>query len=143
MAVRAAAVAESGSGAVKREDWPKIGTQLYFVCEHIYNTEDRTANKEYVVCSGELTGYSENSSWTAMRIVGTGPYGYEIVSYYKPQEIGSKVFHSAKEAAQRAKQLTDHDDKAWGAVSPPMRRLLTCSMPPLLSKRNHLHRMTR
>ena len=121
MAFRAAAVAESGGGAVKREDWPKIGPQLYFVCEHIYNTEDRTANKEYVVCSGELTGYSENSSWTAMRIVGTGPYGYEIVSYYKPQEIGAKVFYSAKEAAQRAKQLTDHDDKVWGAVSSPMR----------------------
>ena len=107
---------------MKREDCPKNGTQLYFVCEHIYNTKDRIANKEYVVCSGELTGYSENISRTAMRIVGTGPYGYEIVSYYKPQEIGSKVFYSAKEAAQRAKQLTDHEDLVWGAIRPPMRR---------------------
>lgn len=107
---------------MKREDWPEIGTQLYFVCEHIYNTEERIANKEYVVCSGELTNYIENSSWTSMRIVGPGPYGYKIVSYHKPQEIGLYVFYAAKEAAQLAKQRTDHDDKVWGAVSPPMRR---------------------
>lgn len=103
---------------MKREDWPEIGTQFYFVCEHFYGY----GHKEYVVCSGELISYNENSSWTAMRIVGTGPYGYKIVSYYKPQEIGSKVFYSAKKAAQRAKQLTDHEDKVWGAMEPPMRR---------------------
>lgn len=103
---------------MKREDWPKIGTQLYFVCEHVYDH----GHMEYVVCSGELISYNENSSRTEMRIVGTGPYGYKIVSYYKPQDIESKVFYSAKEAAQRAKQLTDHDDRVWGAVSPPMRR---------------------
>lgn len=107
-----------GVQPMKREDWPKIGTQFYFVCEHFYDH----GHKEYVVCSGELTNYIENSRWTSMRIVGPGPYGYEIVSYYKPQEIGLYVFYSAKEAAQLAKQRTDHEDKVWGAVSPPMRR---------------------
>lgn len=122
MAVRAEAAIENRCGKMKREDWPEIGTKLYFVCEHIYSTEERTANKEYVVCSGELTNYIENSSWTSMRIVGPGPYGYEIVSYYKPQEIGLYVFYSAKEAAQLAKQRTDHEDEVWGAMEPPMRR---------------------
>lgn len=107
---------------MKREDWPEIGTQLYFVCEHIYNTEDRIANKEYVVCSGELTGYNENGSSTLMRIVGPGPKGYLSVSYCRPQEIGIKVFYSVKEAAQLAKRMTDQEDKVWGAVQPPMRR---------------------
>lgn len=107
---------------MKREDWPEIGTQLYFVCEHIYNTEERIANKEYVVCSRELTNYIENSSWTSMRIVGPGPDGYMSVYYCKPQEIGVKVFYSAKEAAQLAKRFTDLEDKIWGAMEPPMRR---------------------
>lgn len=107
---------------MKREDWPEIGTQLYFVCEHIYDTKDRIANKEYVVCSGELTSYNENGNLTLMRIVGLDAYEHTTPFYYKPQGIGSKVFYSAKEAAQRAKQLTDHEDKVWGTVGPPMRR---------------------
>lgn len=111
-----------GSFKMKREDWPEIGTQLFFVCEHIYDTRDRIANKEYVICSGKLTRYNEKGRLTLMRIVGPGAYGYEIVSYFRPQEIGSKVFYSEEEAAQLAKQLTDHEDKVFGAMEPPMRR---------------------
>lgn len=107
---------------MKREDWPEIGTQFYFVCEHIYNTEERIANKEYVICSGKLTRYIENGHMTLMRIVGPGLNGYVSVSYCKPQEIGVKVFYSAKEAAQLAKRFTDLEDKIWGAMEPPMRR---------------------
>lgn len=103
---------------MKREDWPEIGTQFYFVCEHFYDH----GHKEYVVCSGKLVDYTEGERLTLMRIVGPGPYGYKIVSYYRPQEIGLKVFYLAKEAAQLAKQRTDHEDKVWGAMEPPMRR---------------------
>ncbi len=107
---------------MKREDWPKIGTQLYFVCEHIYNTEDRIANKEYVICSGKVTGYNENGRLTLMRIVGPGPDGYLSISYCRPQEIGIKVFYSAKEAAELAERMTGQEDKVWGAMEPPMHR---------------------
>lgn len=118
MAVRAEAAAENGCGKMKREDWPKIGTQFYFVCEHFYDH----GHKEYVICSGKLTGYNENGRLTPMRIVGPNAYGYMTPFYYKPQEIGSIVFYSEKEAAQLAKQWTDHEDKVWGAMEPPMRR---------------------
>lgn len=107
---------------MKREDWPEIGTQLYFVCEHIYNTKDRIANTEYVICSGELTGYNDSGRLVLMRIVGPNAYGYMTPFYYKPQDVGVNVFYSAKEAAQLAKQMTDHADKVWGAMEPPMRR---------------------
>lgn len=99
---------------MKRDAWPDIGTQLYFVCEHIYSTKSKVSNKEYVVCSGKLTGYNENGRLTLMRIVGPNAYGYMTPFYCKPQEIGSIVFYSVKEAAQLAKRLTDHEDNVWG-----------------------------
>lgn len=107
---------------LKREEWPKIGTQLYFVCEHFYTTKERVSNTEYAICSGELTGYNDNGRLTLMRIVGPNAYGYMTPHYYKPQEIGSKVFYSAKEAAYLAKQWSDRYDKVWGAMEPPIRR---------------------
>lgn len=103
---------------MKREDWPKIGTQFYFVCEHLYDH----GHKEYVVCSGELVKYTNGERLSLMQIVGPGPDGHTSVTYGRPQEIGIKMFYSAKEAAQVAKRLSDQYDKVWCAMEPPIRR---------------------
>ena len=102
---------------MKRKDWPKVGTKMYSVHEHLYHVPGRAAPvMEYCVCEAEVTGFFEGG-FVEICLVGKMPYRYPL------KDLGSRVFYMPYEAAVLAKQMTEKYEQTWAWMKdPPMRR---------------------
>lgn len=102
---------------------PKVSTKMYLVYEHLYHIPDRAAPvKEYCVCEAEVQGYFTGGC-TEIRLVGPNPEGFMTPYFYRINEIGKKIFYTAKEAALLALQMTEKYEQALGWINDlPMRR---------------------
>jgi hypothetical protein len=77
---------------VKRKGYPPIGTAMYCVREHLYREPGRAGPKmEYVAFCGEVVAYL-----------------YPVV-----QDVGEKVFYTAREAAELAQSMTEDYERRW------------------------------
>ena len=105
---------------------PDVGTQMYFVCEHLYYIPDHAGPvKEYCVCEADVTGFF-TGRYTDVRLAGNSPDGRRTLHSFKLSEIGKKVFYTPEEAAGYAQILTVRYERIWGwlgAPDIPMRRL--------------------
>lgn len=110
---------------MKQEIRPAIGAKMYAVHEHLYYIPTRTGPiLEYSVCMAEVRGFF-TGRFTEVKLVGKNPNGFMTPYYYRLSEIGKKVFYTPREAALRAKEMTDQYERIWGWLgSPdiPMRR---------------------
>jgi hypothetical protein len=68
---------------------------------------------EYVVFCGEVTGHLGGNR-QEFRLRGKSPYGYIELSYPTLQDIGKKVFYTAREAAELARRTTEDYERRWG-----------------------------
>lgn len=105
---------------------PPIGTKMYFVRENYYYVPGDSAPKmEYCVCEGEIKEFLIGG-FTEIYMVGPGPAGHEkvqVATIRRLDEIGERVFYTAKEAAMLAKKKTEKCESIWGwMMDGPMRR---------------------
>ena len=105
---------------------PPVGTKMYFVRENYYYVPGDPAPKmEYCVCEGEIKEFLIGG-FTEIYMVGPGPARHEkvqVVTIRRLDEIGERVFYTAKEAAMLAKKKTEKYESAWGwTMDGPMRR---------------------
>ena len=105
---------------------PPIGTKMYFVKENYYYVPENPApKKEYCVCEGVIERFI-TGGYTEIYMVGPGPVGREkiqIVTIRRLDEIGERIFYTAKEAAFLAKKETEKYEKIWGRLEKePLRR---------------------
>lgn len=102
-----------------RNTRPEIGTKMYSVHEHLYYIEKHAGPVlEYCVCEAEVTGFFQGG-YTEVCLVGLSPEGYRTPYRYKLSDIGSKVFYTAKEAAQLAQKMTEQYERTWGWIGAP------------------------
>ena len=97
------------------------GEALWVVYEHFYYPEaGALVQKEYCVVQTEGVEVNEYG-WMALRERTDCGRGYW--TRMGTNSIGTLVFRSAQEAAQRAQALTDREDRVWGGMGEaPMRR---------------------
>ena len=109
-----------------RQKKPPIGTKMYFVIENLYYVTGNPApKKEYCVCEGTIERFILGG-YTEIYMVGPGPVGREkiqIVTIRRLDEIGERVFYTAREAALLAKKETEKYERIWGRLEKePLRR---------------------
>ena len=93
---------------------PDVGTKMYSVHEHLYYIEEKTAPIfEYCVCEGEVTGFF-HGGFTEICLRGYSPEGFPTPYRYKLSDVGTKIFYTAKEAAELARKMTDTYERTWG-----------------------------
>lgn len=98
---------------MKRQTRPPLGTTMFCVLEHLYYIPGRAGpDKEFVVFEGKITGYHEGG-WVDMELRGRGPEGYPETAHRRLQDIGTKVFHTAVEAAVLARDMTEDYERRW------------------------------
>lgn len=108
---------------MKRKDWPKVGTKMYSVHEHLYYVPGRAAPvMEYCVCEAEVQGYFQGG-YIEICLVGNLPDRGLTPYRYPLKDVGIYVFYTPYEAAVLAKQMTEKYECAWSWMKdPPMRR---------------------
>lgn len=75
---------------------PEIGAKMYHVVEHLYYVPGRVApEREYCVCEAVVQGISARG---IIKLLGDKPEGYLTPWYYRPDEIGEKLFYTEAEA---------------------------------------------
>lgn len=101
-------------------DKPEIGAEMYAVFEHLYSNKSAPARslKEYCVCKGTVRGFY-TGGYTEVCLLFTGPHGFPQPGYYKLDDIGKKLFHTAAEAATLAKSMTEKYERIWGWIGAP------------------------
>lgn len=101
-------------------DKPEIGAELYAVFEHLYSSKSAPgrALKEYCVCKGTVRGFY-TGSYTDVCMLFQGPEGYPLLSYYKLEDIGKKLFYTAADAAELARRMTEKFERIWGWIGAP------------------------
>jgi hypothetical protein len=98
---------------------PDIGSTMFMVHEHLYYIKNHAIPiKEYCVCSGAVTGFY-TGGYTEVRLVGKSPKGFPTPYSYRLSEIGTRLFYTAREAAEYAQQLTEDYERRWGWVGAP------------------------
>lgn len=87
---------------------------MYTVWEHLYydHSISQAPLKEYVVCEGKVTGFFEGS-WVDILLKGPNPNGFTTPYSCRLQDIGTKVFYVAREAAEYARELTKKYERTW------------------------------
>ena len=97
------------------------GEVLWVVYEHFYYpAAGALVQKEYCVVRMVVEQVTEYG-WMALRERTDCGRGYW--TRMGTNSIGTLVFRSAQEAAQRAQALTDREDRVWGGMGEaPMRR---------------------
>lgn len=103
-----------------RVERPEIGTEMYAVFEHLYSNKSAPARslKEYCVCKGTVRSFY-TGSYTDVCMLFRGPEGCPLLSYYKLEDIGKKLFYKAAEAAALAKSMTEKYERTWGWIGAP------------------------
>ena len=101
-------------------DKPEIGAEMYAVFEHLYSNKSAPARslKEYCVCKGTVRGFY-TGSYTDVFMLFRGPEGCPLLSYYKLEDIGKKLFYKAADAAELAKSMTEKYERIWGWIGAP------------------------
>lgn len=107
----------------ERKKCPEVGTKMYLLHEHLYHIPDRAAPvKEYCVCEAEVQG-NFTGGYTEIRLIGPSPEGFRTPYFYRLNEVGKKLFYTAKEAALLALQMTEKYEQTGVWINnPPMRR---------------------
>lgn len=113
----------------KRQARPPIGTKMYDVWENIYDANGKVSSaKEYVVVESKVTGFFEGRIVQIHLLTHSAPNGNSqhlrtVPHSHKLGDIGKKVFYTAREAAEYAKELTEKHDRTWSWIDKaPMRR---------------------
>ena len=95
---------------------PPIGTKVWYVTEHFWRrpgAEKYQPEYEFMVYEGEVLDYREGG-WTDVHIRYRAEEGYikliDIMLTAKEQ----KIFDNPRDAALRAKRLTEEHLKHWG-----------------------------
>ena len=97
----------------KRQTRPQKGTTMFCVQEHLYYTPGRAGPaKEYVVFEGKVAGFYDGPGWVDIQLQGRGADGTETV-HRRLMDIGTKVFFTAREAAELARDMTEDYEKRW------------------------------
>ena len=92
---------------------PPIGTTLYLAREHLYYVPGRVGPLlEYVVFAGEVTQHLPGPR-KLMCLRGTVPEGHTELVYKSATDIGTSLFKTEREAAQRAMAMTDAYERRW------------------------------
>lgn len=98
---------------------PDVGTKMYSVHEHLYYIDGRAAPLlEYCVCEAEVTGFFKGG-FTEICLRGYSPKGFMTPYRYKLSDVGKKIFYTAKEAAELAREMTDIYERTWGWLGKP------------------------
>ena len=98
---------------------PDIGTKMYSVHEHLYYIKEKAAPiLEYCVCEAEVTGFFKGG-FEEICLIGYSPKGFMTPYRYKLSDVGKKVFYTAKEAAELAREMTDTYESTWGWLGEP------------------------
>jgi len=98
---------------MKRRPRPPLGTTMFCVLEHRYYIPGRAGPAfEYVVFEGKVKGYIEGG-WVDMMLRGVGADGGVELVERRLQDIGTKVFHTAVEAARLARDMTEDYERRW------------------------------
>ena len=110
----------------RKQQRPEIGSKMWDVHENLYYVSGRIAPvMEYVVTEGEVTGYLEGN-YVEVKLLGPVPRGdrsYPVPRFHKLSDVGKQVFYTAREAALRAKEMTEKHERTWAWTGdPPMRR---------------------
>ena len=98
---------------------PPIGATMYAVTEWLYYDGDPYPRREYLVCPARVTDY-KSQGWKGIQLLAYHPvrdtvdsvWTWNLPLYYKPEEIGAKVFYTPQDAARRAKELTDKAERS-------------------------------
>lgn len=101
-------------------DKPEIGAEMYAVFEHLYSNNSAPARslKEYCVCKGTVRGFY-TGNYTDVCMLFRGPEGCPLLSYYKLEDIGKKLFYKAADAAELAKSMTEKYERIWSWIGAP------------------------
>ncbi len=101
-------------------DKPEIGAEMYAVFEHLYSNNSAPARslKEYCVCKGTVRGFY-TGSYTDVCMLFRGLEGCPLLSYYKLEDIGKKLFYKAADAAELAKSMTEKYERIWSWIGAP------------------------
>lgn len=98
---------------------PDVGTKMYFVQENLYYIKEKAAPiLEYCVCEAEATGFFRGG-YAEICLKGYSPKGFLTPYRYKLSDVGTKIFYTAKEAAELAKKITDEYEHTWGWLGEP------------------------
>lgn len=82
---------------------PGIGAKMYHVVEHLYYVPGRAApEREYCVCEAVVQGISARE---IIKLLGNNSDGYVTTRYYRPYEIGEKLFYTEAEATAACNQI--------------------------------------
>jgi hypothetical protein len=102
---------------VAKKGYPPIGTAMYCVREHLYYVPGRAGPKtEYVVFCGEVAEHLGGNR-QEFRLCGKGPEGHTELAYPMAQDIGEKVFYTAREAAELARSMTEDYERRWAWIT--------------------------
>jgi hypothetical protein len=97
----------------EKRNYPPVGTMMYCVREHLYYVPGRVGVKtEYVVFCGKVVEHI-GGNLKEFRLRGKGPDGHTECVYRTVQEIGKKVFYTAREAADLARKTTEDYERRW------------------------------
>lgn len=92
---------------------------MYSVHDHLYYIKEKAAPiLEYCVCEGEVTGFFQGG-FTEICLRGRSPKGFWTPYRYKLSDVGTKIFYTAKEAAELARKMTDTYERTWGWLGEP------------------------
>lgn len=92
---------------------------MYFAQENLYYIKEKAAPiLEYCVCEAEVTGFF-HGGFTEICLSGHSPKGFRTPYRYKLSDAGKKVFYTAKEAAESAREMTDTYERIWGWLGAP------------------------
>lgn len=92
---------------------------MYSVHEHRYYIDGKAAPVlEYCVCEGEVTGFFQGG-FTEICLRGYSPKGFMTPYRYRLSDVGTKIFYTAKEAAELAAKMTDEYERTWGWLGEP------------------------
>ena len=98
---------------------PEVGTTMYFVEEHLYYIQGFAGPiMEYCVCQGEVTGFFQKR-YISVDLKGKNAEGFPTPFRYALSDIGKKLFYTAKEAAQFAREKTEEYERIWGWLGAP------------------------
>lgn len=73
---------------------------------------------EYCVVEGIVSGFYKRG-YTEICMSAISPEGYRTPYYFRVTDAGEKLFDSDRDAAWRAKEMTDRYERVWGWLGEP------------------------
>lgn len=102
-----------------RVERPGIGVEMYAVFEHFHYIPNHAGPvMEYCVCKGTVRGFF-TGGYIEVSLLFAGPDGFPIPCRYKLSDVGTKLFYTATDAANLAKNMTEKHERTWGWIGAP------------------------